>query len=129
MGWNTKWAGALVMVMNKLQHFDGPTFEADVLNAVEPVVVDFTAEWCPPCHMLSPVVERLAEEFAGKVKIGKLDVDANQEIAIRYGVMGIPTLGLFRDGKLVDRMVGYPGGHAPIREWIEKTTNETIVRN
>ena len=79
--------------------------------------------------MLSPVVERLAEEFAGKVKIGKLDVDANQEIAIRYGVMGIPTLGLFLAGKLVDRMVGYPGGPAPIREWIEKATNKTIVRN
>ncbi len=79
--------------------------------------------------MMAPVVERLAEEFAGRVKIGKLDVDANQEIAIRYGVMGIPTLGLFRDGRLVDRMVGYPGAAAPIREWIEKSANVTSVRN
>ena len=88
--------------MNNIQHFDGPTFEADVLQAAEPVVVDFWAEWCPPCKMMEPAVETLAEEFAGKVKIGKLDVDANPEIAIQYNVMGIPTLGLFRDGKLVD---------------------------
>jgi len=113
--------------MNNLQHFDGPTFEADVLNSADPVVVDFWAEWCPPCKMMEPAVESLADEFAGKVKIGKLDVDANQDIAIRYGVMGIPTLGLFKDGKLVDRMVGYPGGTAPIRSWIENSTNVTTA--
>ena len=106
--------------MQNLQHFDGPTFEADVLQAAEPVVVDFYADWCPPCRMMEPAVETLADEFAGKVKIGKLNVDHNQEIAIRYGVMGIPTLGLFRSGKLVDRLVGYPGAAAPIRSWIEK---------
>jgi len=111
------------MGMKNIQHFDGPTFEADVLNAAEPVVVDFYADWCHPCHMMGPVVEQLAGEFAGKVKIGKLDVDANQEIAIRYNVMGIPTLGLFRDGKMVDRLVGYPGAAAPIRTWIEKSAN------
>jgi thioredoxin 1 len=70
-------------------------------------------------------VETLAEELAGKVKIGKLDVDANPEIAIQYNVMGIPTLALFREGKLVDRMVGYPGGAAPIRAWLEKSANLT----
>ena len=111
--------------MQNLHHFDGPTFEADVLQAVEPVVVDFTAVWCPPCQMMAPVVEKLAEEFAGKVKIGKLDTDENQEIAIRYGVSGIPTLGLFRGGKLVDRLVGFPGGAAPIRAWIEKGTTSS----
>jgi thioredoxin len=109
-----------VLGMNSLQHFDGPTFEADVLNASEPVVVDFYADWCPPCRAMTPAVEQLAAELAGKVKIGKLDVDLNQELAIRYGVMGIPTLGLFREGKLVDRMVGYPGGAAPIKAWIQK---------
>ena len=106
--------------MENMKHFDGPTFEADVLKASEPVVVDFYADWCGPCRMMTPVVEQLAGEYAGKVTIGKLDVDVNQDIAIRYGVMGIPTLGLFRDGKLVDRLVGYPGGPAPIREWIDK---------
>ena len=94
-----------------------------MINASEPVVVDFTAEWCPPCHMMAPIVDQLADEFAGKVKIGKLDVDANQEIAIRYGVMGIPTLGMFREGKLIDRMVGFPGGAGPIRTWIEKSSS------
>jgi thioredoxin 1 len=106
--------------MENLKHFDGPNFEADVLNASEPVVVDFYADWCGPCRMMTPVVEQLASEYAGKVTIGKLDVDVNQDIAIRYGVMGIPTLGLFLDGKLVDRLVGYPGGAAPIKAWIEK---------
>ena len=112
--------------MNDLQHFDGATFDADVLQASMPVVVDFTAVWCPPCQMLAPVVEKLASEFAGKVKIGKLDTDENPDIAIRYGVSGIPTLGLFVEGKLVDRLVGYPGGAAPIRSWIEKSANVTI---
>jgi thioredoxin 1 len=109
--------------MNNMKHFDGPTFEADVLNAKEPVVVDFYADWCGPCRMMTPVVEQLAGEYAGKVTIGKLDVDINQEIAIRYGVMGIPTLGLFRGGTLVDRLVGYPGGAAPIKAWIERNAN------
>ena len=117
------------MRMENLLHFDGPTFEADVLQAAEPVVVDFYADWCPPCKMMEPAVDSLANEFAGKVKIGKLDVDSNQEIAIRYGVMGIPTLGLFIDGKLVDRLVGYPGGPAPIRAWIEKSANVTTAKN
>jgi thioredoxin 1 len=106
--------------MDNMKHFDGPNFEADVLNASEPVVVDFYADWCGPCRMMTPAVEQLAGEYAGKVTIGKLDVDVNQDIAIRYGVMGIPTLGMFRGGKLVDRLVGYPGGPAPIRAWIDK---------
>ena len=109
--------------MNTLKHFDGPTFEADVLRSDLPVLVDFWAEWCAPCRAMGPVVEQVANEFAGKVIVGKLDVDANQEIAIRYGVMGIPTLGLFRGGKLVDRLVGFPGGPAPIRAWIEKNVS------
>jgi thioredoxin 1 len=106
--------------MENMKHFDGPTFEADVLQASEPVVVDFYADWCGPCRMMTPAVEQLADELVGKVVIGNLDVDVNQEIAIRYGIMGIPTLGLFREGKLVDRMIGYPGGKAPIKAWIEK---------
>jgi len=76
---------------------------------------------------MTPAVEQLATELDGKVSIGKLDVDVNQEIAIRYGVMGIPTLGLFLDGQLVDRMVGYPGGAAPIRSWIEKNVSTAKV--
>ena len=112
--------------MENMKYFDGPNFEADVLKASEPVVVDFYADWCGPCRMMTPVVEQLAGEYAGKVTIGKLDVDVNQDIAIRYGVMGIPTLGFFRDGKLVDRLVGYPGGAAPIKAWIEKNAPSAV---
>jgi thioredoxin 1 len=117
---NSAMVGSLLHVMENMKHFDGPNFEADVLNASEPVVVDFYADWCGPCRMMTPAVEQLAGEYAGKVTIGKLDVDVNQEIAIRYGVMGIPTLGMFRGGKLIDRLVGYPGGPGPIRAWIDK---------
>lgn len=106
--------------MNNIKHLDGPTFQADVLDAAEPIVVDFYADWCGPCRMMAPALELLATEFAGRVTVGKLDVDVNQDLAIRYGVMGIPTLGLFLGGKLADRLVGYPGGAAPIRAWIEK---------
>ena len=91
-----------------------------MLSADVPVVVDFYADWCPPCRMMTPALERLAVEFEGKVTIGKIDVDVNQDIAIQYGVMAMPTLGMFKGGKLVDRMVGYPGSANPIREWIEK---------
>jgi thioredoxin 1 len=116
--------GGFVIGMNNLKHFDSPNFEADVLNASEPVVVDFYADWCGPCRMMAPVVEQLAGEYAGKVTIGKLDVDANPDIQMRYGVMGIPTLGLFQDGKLVDRLVGYPGGAAPIKAWIDENVRQ-----
>ena len=105
--------------MDSLKHLDGPTFEADVLSAAQPVIVDFYADWCPPCRMMTPALERLAVEFEGKVTIGKIDVDENQDIAIQYGVMAMPTLGMFKGGKMVDRMVGYPGSANPIREWIE----------
>jgi thioredoxin 1 len=107
-------------MQSNMKHLDGPTFEVDVLRAGQPVVVDFYADWCGPCRMMAPVLERLAGEYAGKVTVGKLDVDVNQDIAIRYGVMAMPTLGLFRDGKLVDRLVGYPGSAAPIRAWIDR---------
>ena len=111
--------------MNNLKHFDGRSFEAEVLKSDLPVVVDFWATWCPPCKAMEPVVERLADEYAGKVAVGKLDVDDNQELAIRYGVMGIPTLGLFRDGKMVDRMVGF-SGEARIKVWVASSTKSTV---
>src|SRR2546430_3615044 len=100
---NRDQASNLVLSMNNIQHFDGPTFEADVLQAAEPVVVDFWAEWCPPCKMMEPAVGTLAEEVAGKVKIGKLDGDPNPQIPIQDNREGIPTLGPFRDGKPVGR--------------------------
>ncbi len=82
-------------------------FDAEVLKTKGLVLVDFWAEWCPPCKMLAPVIDILSEEFAGRLKVCKLDVDANQDIAARYGVMSIPTVIFFRDGKIVERAVGY----------------------
>ena len=82
-------------------------FKEEVENGKVPVLVDFWASWCGPCKMLSPVVEEIAAEFDGKIKVGKLNVDDETEIAIKFGVESIPTLILFKDGKEVKRTVGY----------------------
>ena len=82
-------------------------FETEVLNSSVPVLVDFWATWCGPCQMIAPTIEMLAEEYEGKVKVGKVDVDEEQEIAIKYGVASIPTLVLFENGKEVNRKVGF----------------------
>ena len=82
-------------------------FEVEVLQSNLPVVVDFTAVWCGPCKMLDPVVTQLSQDWAGKVKFVKLDVDDNSDIAVQYGVMGVPTLILFVDGNPVQRLSGY----------------------
>ncbi len=83
------------------------TFEALVVDSNQLVLVDFWAEWCPPCKMIAPVLEELAQELDGKLVIGKLDTDENQDTAMTFGVMGLPTLLLFKGGKPVDRIVGY----------------------
>jgi thioredoxin len=83
------------------------TFEGEVLKSEVPVLVDFWAEWCGPCRMVAPIVEELASEYAGRLKVLKLDVDDNQNLAVRYNVMSIPTLGVFRSGEMVERIVGY----------------------
>jgi len=82
-------------------------FDVEVLQSSLPVVVDFTAAWCGPCKMLDPVVSQLSQDWAGKVKFVKLDVDDNSDIAIKYGVMGVPTLILFVHGNPVQRLSGY----------------------
>lgn len=91
------------------QTFTDANFDEQVLKAEMPVMVDFWATWCGPCQMAGPVVDQLATDYLGKVKIGKLDVDANQQTAAKYGVMSIPTVILFKDGKEVARKVGFAG--------------------
>lgn len=81
-------------------------FELEVIKSNQPVLIDFWATWCGPCRMIAPIVEELADEYNGKAKIGKLDVDENQETSIRYGVRSIPTLLIFKDGKIKDTIIG-----------------------
>jgi len=93
--------------MGKALHVSEKEFDTQVLNAEQPVLVDFWAEWCGPCRMIAPIIEDLAAEYDGKVKVVKVDVDENPGVANRFGVMSIPTLGIFKGGEMVDRLVGY----------------------
>jgi thioredoxin 1 len=93
--------------MSELQYVNEDDFQNEVLNADQPVLVDFTAVWCGPCKMLEPVVIELANEWEDKVKIVKLDVDHNANIAMRYQVMGVPTLMLFNRGEVKERLTGF----------------------
>ena len=81
-------------------------FDAEVLQSKLPVLVDFWAEWCGPCRMLAPIIDELAIEFSGKAKVGKVNVDQNQMISERYGIRSIPTLILFKNGTIVEQIVG-----------------------
>jgi thioredoxin len=111
--------------MSNLKKFEESTFEQDVLQSDGAVLVDFYADWCGPCKMMAPVVEQIATEYDGRVSVGKLDVDSAAEIAIRYRIMGVPTLGYFRNGELVDRLVGYPGPNG-VRAFVEKNTTTAV---
>lgn len=98
--------------------FTDDNFESEALKSDLPVVVDFWAAWCGPCRMIAPIIEDLATEYEGKAKIGKLDVDDNQQTAIKYGVRSIPTVLFFKGGKLVDTVIGA----VPKQVFVEKLT-------
>jgi thioredoxin 1 len=93
--------------MSKPFEVTDATFEQEVIQATEPTLVDLWASWCGPCKMIAPVVEEIATEYDGKLRVAKLDVDSNQETPMKYGVRGIPTLLLFKEGDVVARVVGF----------------------
>ena len=86
--------------------FTDENFQSEVLNSDKPVLVDFWAEWCGPCRMVAPIVEELATEYNGSLKVGKVDVDSNQKVSMQFGVRSIPTLLIFKNGKVVDQIIG-----------------------
>lgn len=92
--------------MGKAQTFTDDSFEDDVIKSDKPVLVDFWAEWCGPCRMVGPIVDELAGEYEGQAKIGKVDVDNNPEISSKYGIRSIPSLLIFKNGEVVDQIVG-----------------------
>ncbi|MCF8260844.1 MAG: thioredoxin [Melioribacteraceae bacterium] len=86
--------------------FTDDNFDAEVINSDKPVIIDFWAAWCGPCRMIAPIIEELAEEYDGKVKVGKLDVDQNQQTSIKYGVRSIPTVLFIQNGEVKDSIIG-----------------------
>lgn len=81
-------------------------FETEVVKSDKPVLVDFWAEWCAPCRMIAPIVEELAKEYDGSLKVGKLDVDSNPQVSMQFGIRSIPTLLIFKGGRVVDQVIG-----------------------
>ena len=94
------------MSSHLIKHISDASFEADVLQSTQPVLVDYWAEWCGPCKMIAPILDEMATAYSGKLQITKMNVDENREIPGKFGIRGIPTLMLFKDGKLAATKVG-----------------------
>ena len=94
------------MTTKELIHFNDASFKTEVLESSQPVLVDFWAEWCQPCHALTPTIEQLASEYAGSVKVGKLNIEESPATAATYGIRSIPSVLVFKDGQVVAQLVG-----------------------
>lgn len=103
-------------------HIDGNSFQEEVVRSSQPVLVDFYADWCGPCKAIAPVIEQLSKEYEGKVKFVKVDTDANQDLAMKFGIMSIPTMMLFSKGKVEDIVVG------AVPSNVLKTKLDTLVK-
>ena len=93
--------------MSKAQEVNDSNFEEEVIQHTSPVLVDFWASWCAPCRTMSPIVDAVADEYVGRVKVVKLNIDENQNTAAKYAVMSIPMLAIFKEGKEIERLVGF----------------------
>jgi thioredoxin 1 len=108
-------------------HVTEQTFEQEVQNAALPVLADFWAAWCGPCRMIAPIVEELARDYEGQIRVAKIDVDENPDLANRFGIMSIPTLAVFVDGQVVSRIVGYVP-KAELKRHIDTALNARALR-
>jgi thioredoxin 1 len=114
------------MAGNAILEVTDQNFDQDVLKSDKPVLVDFWATWCGPCRAIAPIVEELANEYQGKVKVAKMDVDRNQATPMRYHVLSIPTLLVFKDGQVKEQIVGYvPKEH--IQKALDKHAGVTVA--
>ena len=96
----------LEVLMSSILNINDDSFDSEVLTADKPVLVDFWATWCGPCRMLGPIIEEVAADFEGKAVVGKVDVDNNQQVSVDYGIRNIPTVLIFKNGEVVDKIVG-----------------------
>jgi len=94
------------MANENVKELTDQNFEQEVLKSDVPVLVDFWAEWCMPCRMLAPTIEKIAKDYVGKVKVGKIDTDSNRDVSIKYGISAIPTVILFKGGQVAQKFVG-----------------------
>jgi len=111
------------MASDKVKISSDSEFQQDVLDSStdQLVVVDFWATWCGPCRSMAPHLETLANEYEGKVRVVKVDVDRNQKTAIKFGIQNLPTLLVFKNGEVVDKLVGNPGSKGKLEEWVKKS--------
>ncbi len=108
------------MANSAVVHATDASFQADVLDADVPVLVDFWAEWCGPCRAIAPHVDAIAAQYEGKARVVKVDIDSNPKIPASYGVRSIPTLLLFKGGEVVDHLVGNPGSAKPLTDMVDR---------